>query len=206
MAHIRLDDKRIELNAGEPRIGTGDDAQVRLDAGQEKGTLAIIMAGRQLLFSDSRNAGSTALLPALGAAASVDWKCPTIGGNRAGVSAEEPMRATLEVVTEGVLDESVHRLRAPLAHIGHGEHTDVVAADDDFSGPCAGIQRRESNSFVVDNDSTNQTCLSSERVPGDRALNSDTAVRFFGAKVIFRSEPEIVDADGATDLLVIQDC
>jgi len=206
MAHIRLDDKRIELNAGEPRIGTGDDAQVRLDAGQEKGTLAIIMAGRQLRFSDSRKAGSTALLPALCAAAAVDWKCPTIGGNRAGVFAEEPMRATLEVVTEGVLDESVHRLRAPLAHIGRGEHPDVVAADDDFSGPCAGIQRRESNWFVVDNDSTNQTCLSSERVPGDRALKSDTAVRFGGAKVIFRSEPEIVDADGETVLLVIQDC
>jgi len=31
-------------------------------------------------------------------------------------------------------------------------------------------------------------------------------VRFRGAKVIFRSEPEFVDADGATDLLVIQDC
>ena len=60
--------------------------------------------------------------------------------------------------------------------------------------------------FVADMDSTNQTCLSGERVPGDRALNSDTAVRFGGVKVIFRSEPEIVDADGETVLLVIQDC
>src|SRR6185295_1193246 len=43
MAHIRLDDKEIELSTGELRIGTGDDAQVRLDAGPEKGTLAIII-------------------------------------------------------------------------------------------------------------------------------------------------------------------
>jgi pSer/pThr/pTyr-binding forkhead associated (FHA) protein len=115
------------------------------------------------------------------------------------------MLATLEVVTEGVVEESVDRLRAPLAHIGDGVHSDVVA-DDSFSGARAGIQRRESDWFVADMDSTNGTCLSGERVLGNPALNSDTAVRFGGAKVIFRSEPEIVDADGETVLLVIQDC
>ena len=114
MAHIRLDDKRIELSTGKPWIGTGDEAQVRLDAGHEKGTLAIIMTGRQ---------------------------------------GKAPMLATLEVVTKGV-----------------------------------------------------ETCLSGERVPGDRAPNPDTAVRFGGAKAIFRSEPEIVDADGETVLLVRKDC
>lgn len=98
--------------------------------------------------------GSAVLLPALGSvAATVDWECPTIAGNRAVLSTE----ATLEVVSEGVSKASVH---------GLGDH----------------------------------------RVPAHRALNSDTAVRFRGAKVIFRSEPEIVDAVGATDLLVIQDC
>ena len=207
MAHIRLDDKRIELSTGEPRIGTGDEAQVRLDAGQEKGTLAIIMAGRQLRFSDYRKAGSTVLIPALRTAAvPVDWECPTIGGNRAGVSTEAPVLAALEVVTERVAEESVHRLRAPLAHIGRGEHSDVVVADDRFSGPRAGMQRQESDWFVADMDSTNGTCLSGERVLGDRALNPDIAVRFGGGKVIFRSESEIVDADGETVLLVIQDC
>ena len=167
MAHIRLDDKRIELSTGKPWIGTGDEAQVRLDADQERGILAIIMAGRQ---------------------------------------GEAPMLATLEVVPEGVVEGSVHPLRAPLAHIGHGRHSDDVVVDDRCSGARAGIQRRESDWFVADMDSTNKTCLSGERVPGDRALNPDTAVRFGGAKVIFRSEPEIVDADGETVLLVIQDC
>ena len=111
--------------------------------------------------------GSAVLLPALGsAAAPVDWECPTMDGNRALLSTEPLKLATLEVVTEGVSKASVRRLRAPLAHIGHGQHISVVTADDSDS----------------------------------------PAVRFRGAKVIFRSEPEIVDADGATDLLVIQDC
>ena len=151
--------------------------------------------------------GSAVPLPALGSAAAlVDWECPTMDGNGAVVSTEAPMLATLEVVTEGVSNASVHRVRAPMARIGHGERISVVAADDSESGSCAGIQRRESDWFVGDRPSTNGTSLAGERDPADRAVNSGPAVRFRGAKVIFRSEPEIVDADGATDLLVIQDC
>jgi len=174
MAHIRLDDKRLELSMAGPRVGTG----------------------------------SAVLLPAaLGsAAARVVWECPATGGNRAVLSTEAPMLATLEVVTEGVSKAPVHRLRAQLAHIGHGEHINVVAADDSDSGSRAGIHRREPDWFVGGRAPTNGTNLAGERDPADRAPNSDTAVRFRGAKVIFRSEPEIVDADGATDLLVIQDC
>jgi len=115
------------------------------------------------------------------------------------------MLATLEVVTECVAAESVHRLRAPVAHIGHRKQGDIVA-NQRFCGPRAGIHRRESDWFVADMDSTNETHLSGERIPGERALNPDTAVRFRRAKVIFRSKPEIVDADGETVLLVIQDC
>jgi len=152
MLHIRLDDNR-ELSTGEPRVETEDEAQVRLSAGQEKGTLAITMAEPQLRFSDYRSARSTGVIVPGTAAAPVDWDCPTIGGNRAVISTEAPMLATLEVGTKGVSKRTVHRLRASLAHIGHG-----------------------------------------------------TAVRFRGVKVIFRSEPEIVDADGETVLLVIQDC
>ena len=137
---------------------------------------------------------------------SMGWEIPTIGGNRGVVSADAPMLATLEVVTAGVSKELVHRVRAPMAYIGHVDHTNDVAADDGCCGAPAGIQRRESDWFVADMDSTNGTCLAGERVLGDRALNPDTAVRFRGAKVIFRSEPEFVDADSATDLLVIQDC
>ena len=162
---------------------------------------------RQLRFSDNRKADRTVLELALSTAASpVDWECPTIGGNRAVVSTEAPMLATLEVVTKRASEKPVNRVRASLARIGHEDHTEVVAADDSYSGSRARIHRRESDWFVADMDSTNGTYVAGGRGPGDRALNSDTAVRFRDAKVIFRSEPDIVDADSATDLLVIQDC
>ena len=178
MVLIRLDDKRIDLS----------------------------VAGRQLRLSRDRKAGSTVLEPALCiSAAPVDWECPTIGGDRA-VSTEAPMLATLEAAIEGVATDPVDRLRAPLAHIGHEDRTNVVADDDSFSRSHAGIQRRESDWFVADMESTNGAYISGERVLGDRAPNPGTAVRFRGARVIFRSEPGIVDADRATDLLVIQDC
>ena len=42
MAHIRLDDKEIELSVGELRIGTDDGADVRVEGGAGQGNLAII--------------------------------------------------------------------------------------------------------------------------------------------------------------------
>jgi pSer/pThr/pTyr-binding forkhead associated (FHA) protein len=354
MPHIRLDDKEIELSTGELRIGTGDDAQVRLDAGPEKGTLAIIIvdpsgtptvrrgatgatilvngvalgaepapllhgdrievAGRQLRFSDDRKAGSTVLMPALGTAGASaparssvrssgsggrlvslvdgrEYAVPASGlrigrdaasdvvvpgtdvsrhhadlsvgpsgyilrdasangvfinGARMGdaqplrrgdvirigaeefrfysdavdsgpadapgpspaqvvgavISGEAPTRATLEVVNEGASKGMVYRIRTSLAHIGRGGHNDVIVADDSVSDSHAKIQRREAGWFVVDMDSTNGTYVAGERIRGERALGANTAVRFGGVKVIFRSEANIVDADGGTRVIV----
>jgi pSer/pThr/pTyr-binding forkhead associated (FHA) protein len=356
MAHIRLDDKEIELSVGELRIGSGDDAGVRLDAGPEKGTLAIIIvdpsgtatvrrvsagatilvngvvlgaepapllhgdrievAGRQLRFSDDRKAGSPVVMPALGnAAAAVPSLAPTrerttasggrvvslvdgreytvppsglrigrdassdivvpgtdvsrshaelsvgpagyvlrdlsangvyVNGARTGdaqvlnrgdvirIGTEEfrfyaeyvesptaakpeaiardaarelistpPTLATLQVVNEGATKGTVYPIRAPLAHIGRGQHNDVVVADDSVSDFHAKLQRRESGWFVVDMDSTNGTYVSGERVRGERAVGDMTAVRFGGVKVIFRSEPETAEADGGTRVIVV---
>ena len=97
---------------------------------------------------------------------------------------------------------TVYRIRTPLAHIGRGEHNDVIVADDSVSDSHAKIQRRESGWFVVDMDSTNGTYVAGERVRGERALGATTAVRFGGVKVIFRSDPKIVDADGGTRAIV----
>lgn len=357
MPHIRLDDKEIELSTGELRIGTGDEAQVRLDAGPEKGTLAIIIvdpsgtptvrrasagatilvngvalgpepapllhgdrievAGRQLRFSDDRKAGSTVLMPALGTAAAPvrapsrgrpgvsggrlvslvdgrEYVVPPSGlrigrdaasdvvvpgtdvsrhhaelsvgpsgyvlrdastngvfvnGARTGdaqplrrgdiirigteefrfyadpaesrsgepaaspdersasgagavVSREAAPLATLEVVNEGASRGKVYSIRAALAYIGRGEHNDVIVVDDSVSDSHARIQRRESGWFVVDMNSTNGTYVAGERVRGERALGATATVRFGGVKVIFRSEPQIVDADGGTRVIV----
>jgi pSer/pThr/pTyr-binding forkhead associated (FHA) protein len=352
MPHIRLDDNEIELSVGEMRIGTGDEAQVQLDAGPEKGTLAIIIvdprgtatvrrvspgatilvngvalgaepapllhgdrievAGRQLRFSDDRKSGSTVVMPAFGkpTAAPVapsrgrasasggrlvslvdgrEYAVPSRGlrlGRDAGcdvvvpgndvsrnhaelsvsaagyvlrdVSANgvyvnearmgdaQPLRrgdvirigseefrfyadaiadepapaesgpavsaipaipavrtlATLEVVNEGATKGTVFRIRAPLAHIGRGAHNDVIIADDSVSDTHAKVQRRESGWFVVDMDSTNGTYVAGQRVRGEHSLGTGVAVRFGGVKVIFRSEPEVADADGGTRVIV----
>ncbi len=249
MAHIRFDDKRIELSAGELRIGTGDEAQVRFDAGPEKGTLAIIIvdpsgtatvrrvsagatilvngvalgvepapllhgdrievAGRQLHFSDDHNAGSTVLMPALDTAPAPMRSRLRDGASRAVVSREAPTVATLEVVNEGASQGALHGIPAPLAHIGRGEHNDVIVADDSVSHSHARIQRRESGWFVVAMDSRNGTDVSGERIQRERALKAYAAVRFGSVKMIFRSEPLVwvtaAAAIGATVLLVIQD-
>jgi len=353
MAHIRLDDKEIELSVGELRIGTDDDAQVRLDVGPEKGTLAIIIvdpsgtttvrrvsagatilvngvalgaepapllhgdrievAGRQLRFSDDRKAGRTVVMPALSAPAAsavtshrghvsasggrlvslVDGREYAVpaGGLRVGrdagcdivvpgndvsrnhaevslgpsgyfvrdvsangvfvngartgdaqplrrgdvlrIGAEEfrfyaevvespsprvpaparatapevvprvqPTLATLEVVNEGATKGMVYSIRAPLAHIGRGHHNDVVVADDSVSDFHAKIQRRDAGWFVVDMESTNGTYVAGRRVTGEQPLGTTAAVRFGGVKVIFRSAPEHVDADGGTRVIV----
>jgi pSer/pThr/pTyr-binding forkhead associated (FHA) protein len=113
-----------------------------------------------------------------------------------------PTLATLEVVNEGATKGTVYRIRAPLAHIGRGPHNDVVVSDDSVSDTHAKLQRRESGWFVVDMDSTNGTYVAGQRVQGEQPLGTRTAVRFGGVKVIFRSEPEVANADGGTRMIV----
>ena len=62
MAHIRLDDKQIELSVGELTIGTDDDAGVRLDGGAEKGNLAIVTVDRRGTATVRRGATGAAVL------------------------------------------------------------------------------------------------------------------------------------------------
>jgi hypothetical protein len=109
--------------------------------------------------------------------------------------------ATLEVVNEGASKGTRYPLRSPLVHVGRGRHNDIVLADDSISDSHAKIQRRESGWFVVDIESTNGTYVAGGRVKGEQALGSPAAVRFGGVKVIFRSEPEVVDADGGTRVI-----
>lgn len=338
MAHFRLDDQEIELSAGELRIGTDDDADVRVAGGTEQGTLAIIavdprgvatvrrarsgatvlvngvalgaepspllhgdrieVAGRQLRFSDDRKAGSTILMPAfdapaagsperdrgragvsggrlvslvdgreyavssrglrIGRDASSDIVVPgtdvsrhhaeiTVGpsgyvvrdvsangvlvnnartgdaqllrrGDVIRVGTEEfrfysdqapavaptpaaPI-ATLEVVTVGVERGRRYEIRSPLAHVGRGQHNDVVVSDESVSDTHAKLQRRETGWFVVDMQSSNGTYVGGKRIAEAQALDSGAAVRFGGVKVIFRAGPEAVEGEHGTRVIV----
>jgi pSer/pThr/pTyr-binding forkhead associated (FHA) protein len=73
-----------------------------------------------------------------------------------------------------------------------------VVIDDSVSDSHAKIQRRDSGWYVVDMGSRNGTYVAGRRVSNEQQLGATAAVRFGGVKVIFRSEPEVVDADGGT--------
>jgi len=209
MAHIRLDDKRIELSAGEPRIGTGGEAQVRFGGGPE-------VAGRQVRFLDDRKARSTVLMPILGTAAApmlvypccwkhastADPQCPTASRNDAVVSGETGTLQTLETVSDGSSWRMVLPIPAAVAHIGRGEHDDVIVADDSVSVSDASIQRRESGWVVEDMNWTSGTFISGERARGVQTPKPNPAVHFGGVKVIFRSESEIADAEAGTRVFI----
>jgi pSer/pThr/pTyr-binding forkhead associated (FHA) protein len=110
--------------------------------------------------------------------------------------------ATLEVVNEGASKGKRYEIRTPLAHVGRGQHNDVVILDESVSDSHVKLQRRESRWFVVDMGSTNGTYVGGHRVSGEQALDSSAAVRFGGVKVIFRAAPDAADAESGTRVIV----
>ena len=141
-------------------------------------------------------------LSAGGVAWAASATCPAARRNNAVVCEEPPTVPTLEAENGRTSMRPATPVRAALAHIGRGEQNDVVAADDSVSPSRARTQRPESGWFVVDMLSTNGSYASGECAPGKAARTADSAVRFGDMKVIFRSEPERVDADGGTRELV----
>jgi len=191
MAHLRLDDKGIELSTGGPRLGAGDEAQVRFDAGTTVLVPMPSVATAPPAAHPRPNPDSTA-----------DCACPTESWNDAVTSGEARTLQTLETVNNGASRCTVLSIRATLAHIGRGEHDEVIVADDSVSASYASIRRRESGRVVVTMDWTNGTYVSGERARGVRAPKANPAVRFGGVKVIFRFGPEIADADDGTRVCI----
>ena len=180
MAHIRLDDKRIELSAGGVGIGTVGEGIVPFRAAPAP------------MFPH----------PCPKVASTTSARCPTARRNNAVVSKGAPTVPTLEAEKGRASRCIVAPLRMALAHIGRGEQNDVIVGDDSVSASCARIQRRDWGWFAVDMLSTNERHASGECTPREEARKADPAVRFGRMKVIFRSERESVDADGGTRDLV----
>lgn len=86
MAHIRVDDKEYELSGGELRVGTGDDADLRLDGPPGVGVVAIITV---------EASGAAAVRRASSAAVSVNGvplgaePSPLLHGDRIEVAGQE---------------------------------------------------------------------------------------------------------------------
>lgn len=94
--------------------------------------------------------------------------------------------ATLEVVNEGVLKGQRFEIHHPLAHVGRGDHNDVVLADESVSDSHAKVQKREGRWFVVDMGSTNGTYVAGTRLAGEQELVAGADVRFGGIKLRFQ--------------------
>ena len=204
MAHIRLDDNEIELNVGELRIGTDDDAGVRLEGGGEKGNLAIItvdprgaatvrrgatgttvlvngvalgaepspllhgdrieVAGRQLRFSDDRKAGSTVLMPALGALAATS---PAPDRGRVGVSGGRLV---------SLVDGREYEVAATGLRIGRDASCDIVVPGTDVSRHHAQISGGPAG-YVVRDLSANGVFVNNARTGDAHPLRRGDVIR-----------------------------
>jgi hypothetical protein len=150
----------------------------------------IEVAGRQLRFSDDRKAGSTVVMPAFGTP-KASTAVATRG--RAGVLGGRLV---------SLVDGREYVVPAGGMRIGRDADCDIVVIDDSVSDSHAKIQRRDSAWYVVDVGSRNGTYVAGRRVSSEQQLGATAAVRFGGVKVIFRSEPEVIDADGGTRVIV----
>jgi pSer/pThr/pTyr-binding forkhead associated (FHA) protein len=204
MPHIRLDDNEIELSVGELRIGTGDDAGVRVDSSEVNGNIAIIsvdprgtatvrraatgptilvngvalgaepapllhgdrieVAGRQLRFSDDRKAGSTVLMPALGAPSAA---APAT--NRARAAATGGRLVSL-------VDGREYAVPAAGLRIGRDAGCDIVVPGDAVSRQHAEISVTTSG-YVVRDVSANGVYVNGARTGDAHPLRRGDVIR-----------------------------
>ena len=84
-------------------------------------------------------------------------------------------------------------LRTPVAHVGRGEHNDVVLPEPSVSGSHATLQRREGVWLVSDLGSTNGTTVDGEPVDDDGSpLGPGATIRFGEVAVLFEPLDEPV--------------
>jgi pSer/pThr/pTyr-binding forkhead associated (FHA) protein len=108
--------------------------------------------------------------------------------------------ATLEVTSGGLLKGEVYPVKAILAHLGRGEHNDVVIPEESVSDSHAKLQRRDGVWYITDMGSTNGTYVAGRRIANEERLGQTADLRLGGVKLVFMTtatEP-VTGARGAT--------
>jgi pSer/pThr/pTyr-binding forkhead associated (FHA) protein len=108
--------------------------------------------------------------------------------------------AVLEVVSSGVLRGLQYPVKAILAHVGRGEHNDVVIPEESVSDSHAKLQRRDGVWYITDVGSTNGTYVAGRRIAAEERLGQTADLRLGGVKLTFSTvavEP-VTGARGAT--------
>ena len=95
--------------------------------------------------------------------------------------------ATLEVVGGGVLRGQKFTITTVLAHVGRGEHNDVVIPEESVSDSHAKLQRRDSVWYVIDLGSTNGTYVAGRRIDAEVPLGQTAELRLGGVKLTFNA-------------------
>ncbi len=93
--------------------------------------------------------------------------------------------AMLEMVGSGVLRGRRFPVSAVLAHVGRGEHNDVVIPDESISDSHAKLQRRDGVWYVTDLGSTNGTYVAGRRIASEERLDEPADLRLGGVKLSF---------------------
>ena len=112
-----------------------------------------------------------------------------------------PVLATLELMNEGPLKGKRIEIRAPLTHVGRGQHNDVVLPDDTVSDSHAKIQKREGGWYLVDMGSSNGTYAGGQRIDGEATLSGQSSIRFGAIRATFTPSKGSRDDTGGTRVI-----
>ena len=113
---------------------------------------------------------------------------PAPRGDRASSgSAAAARRAVLAVLeVSGASRGPIHELTAAVAHIGRGNHNDVVINEESVSDSHSTVQLRNDGWYILDLGTTNGTFVNGTRVNGERRLLGSPVIRFGAVTAIFR--------------------
>ncbi len=117
---------------------------------------------------------------------------PPIPAPRLNLAASSPSRppiATLEVIGGGLLRGQRYAVTTVLAHLGRGEHNDIVVAEESVSDSHAKLQRRDGVWYVTDLRSTNGTYVGGKRIDAEERLDNMADLRLGGVKLTFAVTP-----------------
>jgi pSer/pThr/pTyr-binding forkhead associated (FHA) protein len=117
---------------------------------------------------------------------------PPIAVPRLNLAASSPSRppiATLEVIGGGLLRGQRYSVTTVVAHLGRGEHNDIVVAEESVSDSHAKLQRRDGVWYVTDLRSTNGTYVGGKRIDAEERLDHMADLRLGGVKLTFAVTP-----------------
>ena len=225
MAHIRLDDKEIELSVGELCVGADDDAGVRFGAVPEKGNLAIITVDSRGSATVRRAASGVTVLVngvALGAEPapllhgdrievagrqlrfSDDRKAgstvlvPAFGVSAAKAAAPDRARAATGGRLVSLVDGREYGVPSNGIRIGRDAGCDVVVPGTDVSRQHAGVSVGPSG-YVLRDFSANGVFVNGARIGDAQALRRGDVIRIGTEEFRFYADEARVEHERPAD-------